>query len=208
MFTGLVEDIGVVKGVELSSKGGHIKVQTGLKDIKVGDSISVNGVCLTVVSMAENVLSFDVSLETLKRSNIKFLKEGDRVNLERALRLGDRLGGHILQGHIDFTSRVISLERQGEHWTLKIEIPKDWALYFVEKGSVGIDGISLTVNSLQEGAISINIIPHTYLNTNLSYRKKGSYVNVEVDLIGKYVINYLQRRESGKLEGLLRGLLE
>ncbi|MFN3814412.1 MAG: riboflavin synthase [Aquificaceae bacterium] len=208
MFTGLVEDIGVVKGIELSSKGSHIKVQTNLKNIKIGDSISVNGVCLTVVSIAGDILSFDVSSETLRRSNIKLLKEGDRVNLERALKLGDRLGGHILQGHVDFTSKVIALEKLGEHWTLKIEIPKDWSLYFVEKGSVGIDGISLTVNSVQERVISINIIPHTYLNTNLSYRRQGSYVNVEVDLIGKYVINYLQRRESKGLGELLRDYLE
>lgn len=206
MFTGLVEDIGKVKSLKLSSKGGVLIVETSLDDIRVGDSVSVNGVCLTVTKLEGKEISFDLSPETLKRSNLGILSAGDPVNLERAVKVGDRLGGHILAGHVDFTSRVVSLKSLGEHYELKIYVPDAWLVYFVEKGSVGIDGISLTINSLEENLLHINIIPHTYENTNLKYRKDGDYVNVEVDLLGKYVINYLYKREGNRLDRLLEKL--
>ncbi|ADO44770.1 riboflavin synthase, alpha subunit [Hydrogenobacter thermophilus TK-6] len=206
MFTGLVEDVGKVKNIKISSKGGTLEVITSLKEIKVGDSIAVNGVCLTVTKVEDSIISFDLSPETLRRSNLSKAFVGDLVNLERAIKVGDRLGGHILLGHVDFTSRIESFRSVGDHYELKIYIPDEWILYFVEKGSVGIDGISLTVNTVEGNLISLNIIPHTYQNTNLKGRKEGDHVNIEVDILGKYVINYLSKRRERRLDQLLERL--
>jgi riboflavin synthase len=202
MFTGLVEKVGVVE----SLRNGRLTVRAGFDEVKVGDSIAVNGVCLTVVKIEKDRLSFDLSEETLSRSNLKFLKPGDIVNLERALRASDRLGGHILQGHVDFTAPIVELIRKGEHWSLKVRIKEDHEVYFVEKGSVGIDGISLTINKIEGSIIHMNIIPHTYENTNLKVRKSGDMVNVEIDIIGKYVVNYLKSVRKTDLQSLLEGL--
>lgn len=199
MFTGLVEKVGRVEGL----RGGRLVVEAGYEDVLLGESIAVNGVCLTVVKTEGEFLHFDLSEETLSRSNLRFLKRGDHVNLERALRLSDRLGGHLLQGHVDFTSPIVQLQKRGEHWLLRVQIDPDYSAYFVEKGSVGIDGISLTINRVEGQLIQMNIIPHTYENTNLKFRKPGEMVNVEVDIIGKYVINYLQRLQGGSLQSLL-----
>lgn len=209
MFTGLVEEVGRVLSLKKSSEGGILTVETSLEGIKVGDSVAVNGACLTVVEVKQGSVSFELSPETLSRTNLRLLKVGDFVNLERALRLGDRLGGHIVQGHVDFTAKIVSFRNIGKHWELIVEIPKGWEKYFVEKGSVALDGISLTINSVYGGKISINVIPHTYENTNLKFRKVGDLLNVETDIIGKYVINYLEKmsaRESS-LEEKLRNLL-
>ncbi|GBC88873.1 Riboflavin synthase [bacterium HR13] len=203
MFTGLVEDVGKVKNIKISSKGGTLEVITSLKEIKVGDSVAVNGVCLTVTKVEDSIISFDLSPETLRRSNLSKASVGDLINLERAIKVGDRLGGHILLGHVDFTSRIESFRSVGDHYELKIYIPDEWILYFVEKGSVGIDGISLTVNTVEGNLISLNIIPHTYQNTNLKGRKEGDHVNIEVDILGKYVINYLSKRRERRLDQLL-----
>jgi len=203
MFTGLVERVGRVEAL----RGGRLVLDAGFEDVVIGESIAVNGVCLTVVKIDRNILEFDLSEETLSRSNLKFLKRGDYVNLERALRLSDRLGGHILQGHVDFTSPIVKLQRTGEHWSLVVEIKPGYEMYFVEKGSIGIDGISLTINKVERQFIYINVIPHTYQNTNLRFRKVGDMVNVEVDIVGKYVVNYLQRLKGGNLQNLLENLL-
>ncbi len=203
MFTGLVERVGRVEAL----RGGRLVLDAGFEDVVIGESIAVNGVCLTVVKIDRNILEFDLSEETLSRSNLRFLKRGDYVNLERALRLSDRLGGHILQGHVDFTSPIVKLQKTGEHWSLVVEIKPGYEMYFVEKGSVGIDGISLTINKVERRFIYINVIPHTYQNTNLRFRKVGDMVNVEVDIVGKYVVNYLQRLKGGNLQNLLDNLL-
>ncbi len=203
MFTGLVERVGRVEAL----RGGRLVLDAGFEDVVVGESIAVNGVCLTVVKIDRNILEFDLSEETLSRSNLRFLKRGDYVNLERALRLSDRLGGHILQGHVDFTSPIVKLQKTGEHWSLIVEIKSGYEMYFVEKGSVGIDGISLTINKVERRFIYINVIPHTYQNTNLRFRKVGDMVNVEVDIVGKYVVNYLQKLKGGNLQNLLDNLL-
>ena len=207
MFSGLVEEVGRVEELKLLSGGAKLTVRSTLKDVKIGDSIAVNGVCLTVVDIQNDTLSFDLSQETLSRSNLKLLKKGDPVNLERALRVGDRIGGHFLQGHVDFTSKVLVFSLRGSHWELKIHIPEDYREYVVEKGSIGIDGISLTINYVEQDAVSINIIPHTYEKTNLKHRKVGDLVNVELDVLGKYVINYIKLiTKDRKLEKLWEGL--
>ncbi|HIP42607.1 MAG TPA: riboflavin synthase [Aquifex aeolicus] len=206
MFTGLIEDLGRVIDISVSSKGAKLVVETKLSDIKIGDSVSVNGACLTVTEIRGNKYSFDVSPETLKRTNLGLLRRGDYVNLERALKIGDRLGGHIVQGHVDFTSKIKALKFFGKHYELVIEIPNDWISYIVEKGSIAIDGISLTVNYMQNNSVYINIIPHTYEKTNLRFRRNGDLVNVETDIIGKYVINYISayRKKEDILEGFLK----
>ncbi len=205
MFTGLVEDLGEVVDVRRTADGGVLKIKTSLDGIEVGDSISVNGACLTVIELEKDRLTFEVSKETFSRTNLGFLRKGDRVNLERALRLDSRLGGHIILGHVDFTSRVKSFRRIGDHRELVITIPPDQEKFFVEKGSVAVDGISLTVNRVGEGSVVINVIPHTFENTNLKYRKVGDLVNVETDIIGKYVVRCLSGREKD-LEMKLRDI--
>ena len=209
MFTGLVEEVGKVVSLKKSPEGALLTVETSLGDIKIGDSVAVNGACLTVVDIDQQRVSFELSPETLKRTNLGLLKTGDFVNLERALRVGDRLGGHIVQGHVDFTARITSFKNLGKHRELVIEIPTGWEKYFVEKGSVALDGISLTVNTVQGNKISINIIPQTYEHTNLKYKKVGDLLNVETDIVGKYVINYLERFSSKEtsLEEKLKNLL-
>lgn len=196
MFTGLVEALGRVEDL----RAGRLRLKCALEEIKVGDSLAVNGVCLTAVKVEAGLVEFDLSQETLQRSNLKTLRPGDLVNLERALKVGDRLGGHILQGHVDFTAPIVQLTQVGKHWSLVVRIREGYEPYFVEKGSVGIDGISLTINKVEEGLIYINIIPHTYESTNLKLRKAGHLVNVEVDIIGKYVVNYLQRLQGVPLQ--------
>ncbi len=199
MFTGIVEDLGEVLGLKTSSFGGILEVKTCLQDIKVGDSVAVNGACLTAVSVEESFVAFELSPETMGRTNLRRLRRGDFVNLERALRADSRLGGHFVLGHVDFVGSILSFRDLGRHRELAIEIPSDKRKLFVEKGSVAVDGISLTVNYIRENRIFINVIPHTYENTNLKFRKVGDEVNIETDIIGKYVLNYLTRSQENLL---------
>ena len=189
MFTGLVEEIGRVLSLKKSFQSAVLKVgcQKITEDIKIGDSISVNGVCLTVVSFRKDSVIFDVSGETLRRSNIGILKTNDFVNLERALRFSDRLGGHILQGHVDTTTKVVGIKREGTGFLFSFKLPPAYRHLIVEKGSIGIDGISLTIATLFADTFSVAVIPHTYENTTLKFRKPGDIVNLEFDIIGKYV---------------------
>ena len=200
MFTGLVEAVGEVLDIRAGSQNTTLWIKTPFEDVNVGDSVAVNGACLTAVEIKGPAVAFDVSQETLKRTNLKDLKRGSFVNLERALKVGDRLGGHLITGHVDFTATVESFSDRGLHRELVIKIPEDHLKFVVEKGSIAVDGISLTVNYIRSSKVYINVIPHTYENTNLRYRKVGDKVNVETDIIGKYVIRYMEsfnfKRES------------
>ncbi len=189
MFTGLVEEVGRVLSLKKSSQSAVLKVgcQKITEDIKIGDSISVNGVCLTVVSFEKGFVTFDVSAETLRRSNIGILKTKDFVNLERALRFSDRLGGHILQGHVDTITKVVGIKREGTGFLFSFRLPPAYRHLVVEKGSIGIDGISLTIATLFADTFSVAVIPHTYENTTLKLKRPGDIVNLEFDIIGKYV---------------------
>ncbi len=209
MFTGLIEEVGKVKGINRKVDGINVSIEAKniLDDIKIGDSIAVNGVCLTVVSLSDRGFSFDVSKETLDRSNLKFLKIGEYVNLERALKVSDRLGGHIVQGHVDTVGSITKITPLGEHTIFEIEIPSKYLNLVVEKGSIAIDGISLTINSIKNNRLFFNIIPHTIKSTNLQFRKVGDMVNIEFDVIGKYVWNMLEKIK-GKEETSLEKLLE
>ncbi len=211
MFTGLIEEVGKINTITKLSDGMNISVsaQKILNDVNLGDSVAVNGVCLTVVDIKQNSISFDVSEETIKRSNFKYLKIGDYVNLERALKVSDRLGGHIVQGHVDTTGKIITLENKGEHTLLEIEVPEGYEKFVIEKGSIAVDGISLTINYIYGNKLSINIIPHTLENTNLKYRKVGESVNLEFDILGKYVLKFLTNLDLLKLkENRLKELLD
>ena len=189
MFTGIIEELGKVSSVNKSDAGVRIIVSAALvtSDIKNGDSIAVNGVCLTAVDVSPSSFAADVSPETLERTTIGNLQQGSRVNLERAVTPTTRLGGHIVQGHVDGRGTFLSAESQGDFYTVKIGFPLELARYFVHKGSVAIEGISLTIASLSETDFEIAVIPKTWEMTNLSSLRPGDAVNLEADIIAKYV---------------------
>lgn len=194
MFTGIVEELGSVRSFSKTGGGARIEVSAGIvtKGSVDGDSISVNGVCLTALNIAATGFSANVSQETLDRSTLGRLDAGSRVNLERAVTPSSRLGGHIVQGHVDGRGRFISAVESGEFWTVSIGFPAELAQYFVYKGSVSVEGISLTIAKLNESDFEIAVIPKTWEQTNLSILKAGDEVNLEADVIAKYVERIMQ----------------
>ena len=200
MFTGLIEDLGTVRELRQGSAGARLSVATAIPmdELKLGESIAVNGICLTVTSFGGGSFTADVSPETLDRSNLSALLPGSRVNLERALRLGDRLGGHWVSGHVDAVGILEQLQRDGNAWRLGFRLPAEISRYLVEKGSVAIDGISLTVNSVCAETFSVAIIPHTLALTTLKEAKVGAQVNIETDILGKYVDRLFRRSPRGE----------
>lgn len=201
MFTGLIEDRGRVTAFERRGEAGLLRVETAipLAEIAIGDSVAVNGACLTVIAMGERSLSFDVSPETITRTTYRSLRAGAGVNLERALCLGERLGGHIVTGHIDCCGKLARMETRSGNRILEFTLPPAQARFLVEKGSVAIDGISLTVNEVSGAGFSVNIIPHTFARTTLAGLRPGDEVNIETDIIGKYVERLTQPWRSGGL---------
>ena len=189
MFTGLIEEVGSIAATDIGEDGGSIRVDASVvtSDLQNGDSIAVNGVCLTAVGVTDNSFSADVSPETLERTTLGRLKAGSPVNLERAATPTTRLGGHFVQGHVDARGTFISAEQEGEFWTVKICFPIELARYFVHKGSVAVDGISLTIAALADDHFDVAIIPKTWQATNLSSLYLGDAVNLEADVIAKYV---------------------
>jgi riboflavin synthase len=199
MFTGIIAAIGKVESVQPSGGDLRIKVSTeklDLSDVSLGDSIAVNGVCLTVVEMTEAGVSFDVSNETLDRTSLGQATESYQVNLEKALAVGDRLGGHMVSGHVDGLGKVIQMESSARSVRFRIEVPANLERYVAEKGSICIDGVSLTVNSVGPGWFEVNIIPHTMQETVISDYKEGTEVNLEVDLIARYLERLLPGASS------------
>jgi riboflavin synthase len=203
MFTGLIEDVGKVQRLERRGSSARLAVATALPpaEFLIGDSVAVNGVCLTVTAISGTVLSFDVSPETLDRSGLGKLASGGMVNLERAMRLSDRLGGHIVTGHIDCMAALGGRREESGNIILSFKIPSEYLRYLIEKGSVAIDGISLTVNSVTVDGFSVNIIPHTAQITTLRFLKPGDRVNIETDIIGKYVERLLSGSGSSREPG-------
>jgi riboflavin synthase len=189
MFTGLVEGIGKVK--ELSRFGKDLSITISplfdMPDTRTGDSISVDGVCLTVTHVAAGSFRLDVSEETLSRSTLTGIKVGDEVNLERALRVTDRLGGHLVSGHVDGVGRILKKEQRQRSWVLRFGMEENFLRYVIEKGSVAVDGISLTVNRCDDQGFEVNVIPQTGKETGILKKKVGDPVNIETDLIGKFV---------------------
>ena len=189
MFTGLVETIGKIERVERRSKGSRIRVHAGrlpLGRVRIGDSICVQGACLTVVAKRGKVLQFDLSRETLACTS--GLDSPGAVNLERSLRVGDLLGGHLVSGHVDGVGKVVAFESIGESVLLRLGVPKELRRFVVRKGSLCVDGVSLTVNRAARGSAEINLIPHTLNVTTLSRLAPGARVNLEIDLVARYVL--------------------
>ncbi|MFO7740153.1 MAG: riboflavin synthase [Desulfatiglandaceae bacterium] len=203
MFTGIIEGIGQVRAIRRLRNEMELTVSPlfEMSDCRLGESVSVDGVCLTVTAVSEGSICMDVSGETLSRSTVGLLKPGDKVNLERALRLSDRLGGHIVAGHVDGIGKIVKREaRDQKSWRLKIAIEEKVSRYTIEKGSISVDGISLTINRCDQKAFEVNIIPQTGRETTLLAKKVGDLVNIETDFIGKYVEKFCSRDHSRKIE--------
>ena len=187
MFTGIVAELGEVTGVEHHGDAAGLTIRGSTEGVALGESIAVNGVCLTVTEILGGTFTADVMGETLNRSGLGALTPGDPVNLERSVRLADRMGGHLVQGHVDATATIISRTPAG-HWDqVRISLPGSIARYVVEKGSIAVDGVSLTVSALGDGWFEVGLIPETLKRTTLGTRKPGDVVNLEVDVIAKYV---------------------
>jgi riboflavin synthase len=194
MFTGLVEGMGTVAEVTSDGTGTLLRIkQPALApELPLGASVAVNGVCLTVVAIDADTFAFQAGPETLRLTNLGELRTGDRVNLERSLRVGDRLGGHIVQGHVDGMGRLVRRETQGEWEMLRFACPPDLSTFMVRKGSIAVDGVSVTLVDVEPGGFSIALIPHTLAVTTLGAKKHGQSVNLEVDLFAKYVFKCLE----------------
>ncbi len=189
MFTGIIEELGKISAFEKRGDGAKIRVSASVvtNDSKEGDSIAVNGVCLTAIDIKKDSFAADVSNETLNRSTLGRLNAGAVVNLERAVTPTTRLGGHIVQGHVDATGKFLQAEKQGDFWTVRVGFPSEIAKYLIYKGSISVEGISLTIANLADDSFEIAVIPKTWDLTNLHALKNGDAVNLEVDMIAKYV---------------------
>lgn len=198
MFTGLIEEVGKIIEVHNLGGGKRIKVQAKkiMNDLKIDDSVSINGVCQTVVSIDKNTFEVEAVEETLSKTTLGSFKASKKVNLERAARLGDRLGGHLVQGHTDITASVKSIDKQSTGILIWIEIPVTYSPFVVQHGSISIDGVSLTVARLTKTMLMVSVIPHTWKNTTLSLLSNGDKVNLEFDIIGKYIQNFVNFNSS------------
>ena len=203
MFTGIIEELGTVGQMDRRPDSIKLTIQARkvLEGTQLGDSIAVNGVCLTVTSMTDSSFTADVMHETMRRSSLSDIKSGSKVNLERAMQVGGRLGGHIVSGHIDGVGHIARIAADGIARVITISIPKDMEPFIVEKGSIAIDGISLTVVSVGNSQFSVSIIPHTMANTTLIDKHPGAVVNLETDVIGKYVHSFTTAH-TGKRSGI------
>ena len=202
MFTGLIQGKGRVIRVEKVTKGLKLFLRPlfSLDDLKVGDSIAISGVCLTVVDIGRDRFSVELSPETISRTTFSYIRQGQEVNLEQPLRLGDRIGGHLVTGHVDTVGTVIDRRERGENIIFAFSIPDEWMPYVVEKGSIAIDGISLTVNRCFREGFEVNIIPYTANVTTIGQCRIGDKVNIETDIIGKYVLRLLSSWQDKKID--------
>ena len=194
MFTGIIEGLGTISGIRPAGKGKRLSVEADftLDQTKIGDSIAVNGACLTVINIRAKQFDVDLSPETLTTSTFDQARRGDRVNLERALRLSDRLDGHLVSGHVDGIGLIKSKEKQGNAIMITVTVPESLTRYMIHKGSVAVDGVSLTINAFGTNSFTVSIIPHTADITTVGLKQKGDAVNIETDMIGKYVERFTQ----------------
>lgn len=211
MFTGITEELGYVKSFTGASNGAKLEVRCSsdfLKDVKIGDSICINGVCETVTHINSDGFSVDVSDETVSVTNFSVLKANDALNLEKALTLNSRLGGHIVSGHIDCKGTIISIEKHSDFYDISVGIPNEYSKYIVYKGSVTVNGISLTVADIHDSIFKVAIIPHTYNNTNLKDLNIGEFVNIETDILARYVEKLLYSDNNKKESNLSVAFLQ
>jgi riboflavin synthase len=197
MFTGLIEDVGIVRGLTVDGDRARLKIEAHVvsADLPVGDSVAVNGVCVTATDIVDGTFSVDLMRETLRVTALGALEVGTRVNLERAMRVGDRLGGHLVQGHVDAVATIVGIESVPGTTTVTLRVPTDLMRYLVVKGSICLSGVSLTVGAIEGDVVRIGLIPHTLAATNLGDLQVGDRVNVEVDVIAKYVEQMLPGKE-------------
>ena len=205
MFTGIVEEVGIIKEIKLGQESSKISIEGNrvLEGTKIGDSICSNGVCLTVVALKDRIFQVDIMAETLRRSNLRDLKIGDKINLERALTLETHLGGHIVSGHIDGVGVISSIVNQDNSVWITINAESNILKYVVEKGSIAIDGVSLTVAYVDDKKFKVSIIPHTARETTLLCKNIGNTVNLECDLIAKYIEKLLSFKEANQKDKLI-----
>lgn len=210
MFTGLIEEIGSLKSIAAAKESLKITINSHeiLKDIKLGDSIAVNGVCLTVISFTSNEFVAEVMPETFQKTNLKDLKAGQEINLERALKVGDRLGGHMVSGHVDDQGKIIDIKTSGIAKVYSIEVTEEISQFLIPKASVAVDGTSLTIVDVGKNYFTISLIPHTMDVTIIGNKKIGDYVNIEVDMMGKYVMKFIKNLEKPKEDISLNFLSE
>jgi riboflavin synthase len=205
MFTGIIEGLGTLEAVKAGGQGRQLALAADfdLAGTKIGDSIAVNGACLTVVRLQGRRFDVDVSPETMARTTFRNAKVGERLNLERALRLSDRLDGHLVSGHVDGVGRLEKRETLSNAIVLGFSVPEELSRYMIRKGSVAVDGISLTINDCTAGAFQVSIIPHTAAITTIGFKAVGAQVNIETDIIGKYVERFVagERRPEGERAG-------
>ena len=210
MFTGVVEELGQVQEIKTKSSGAHLTISAKLvmDDIKIGDSISVNGVCLTVTNSNNNQFSLDLVSETLDKSNLGDLSKGDSVNLERAMRASNRFSGHILQGHVESLGVILDKQLHEDNAIISVGLDPEWMRFCIPKGSISLDGISLTIAKIEANIIEIALIPYTLENTTLGLKSKSDTLNIETDIIGKYVhrIMSFDEDESEIDVGILRAI--
>lgn len=201
MFTGLVEEVGSVKNIESAGNGKLITFNALLvtQHAKLGDSINVNGVCQTVVDLGKNYFSVEAVEETLKKTNFDRLKINEKVNFESSLTLNKKLGGHFVLGHVDTTGKIIDVKKQSSSYLLKINFSQEFEKYIIHVGSIAVDGISLTIADFTKDSFTISVIPHTWENTNFKFRKLNDYVNLEFDVLGKYVDKILNKKSNSKI---------
>ena len=197
MFTGLIKDVGKIQSTEPRQGGVRLGISTQLDlgSVRIGDSISVDGVCLTVVSLAGKTFTVEVSPETLQKTTLTEARQGQRVNLETALRMSDLLGGHLVAGHVDGTGEILEVISEGNAWRYRFRVPPEISRYLVGKGSIAVDGISLTVAECRDEEFTISLIPHTAKATTLGEKKVGDRVNLENDMIAKYVEKFVRQGE-------------
>jgi len=199
MFTGIIEDLGTITEFRPTGESRRIEIQTTklpLKEVQIGDSVSANGACLTVVAIRKNSFEADISLETLQKTTFKDIKTGVRVNLERALLASSRLNGHMVSGHVDGIGQISSIQKKGNILLIDIEAPSFLCDTMIQKGSVAVDGISLTINECDNSSFSVSIIPHTAKETTLSLKKNGDWINIETDLVGKYIFKFISQQKE------------
>ncbi len=209
MFTGLIEEIGTIRSVQQLGNGRRFDIAASvvLQDTVIGDSIAVNGVCLTVVGFTDRMFTVEAVEETIRKSSLGTLGTGAPVNLERALRANGKLGGHFVQGHVDFTAEILRIEQRAESWLVTCSFPDSAAANIIPMGSITVDGISLTVAEKTATSFSVSVIPHTWETTLFRHYSRGTRVNIELDMIGKYVLNYLRQSGKGGIsEGFLKDL--
>jgi len=203
MFSGIIETTGKIVRIEKTADGAKLTLMSDIpsEEVSLGESICINGACMTVTAIGEKELSFDVSVESLRRTNLGDLQPGSLVNLERSLRVNDRLSGHVVSGHVDGSGRVQSIQPEGDSFLYTFEIPTELSRYLVEKGSVAVDGISLTVFHCTPTTFTCAIIPHTYQVTTLHAKKPGDKINIECDMQGKYMEKFVSEAVASFLAG-------